>query len=110
MLNLVMNGIPAAGFTLGALTQAPDDGVIPSDQVEEAVEATVDTLRMVVAVGVGAIIGVLAGLLVVAILRIFSRRADHMEPVVSASARRIQTVLAVVGVVLEIIGNHAIIR
>ena len=97
MLNLVMNGIPAAGFTLGALTQAPDDGVIPSDQVEEAVEATVDTLRMVVAVGVGAIIGVLAGLLVVAILRIFSRRADHMEPVVSASARRIQTVLAVVG-------------
>ena len=79
------------------ITQVPTDEDAPSDQVEAAVEVTFDALRMVVTIGVGLALGVIAGLIIVALLRMVSRTGNHTEPVVKATARRIETLTAVVG-------------
>ncbi len=95
MFILTTMGIPGA-----LLAAVPDDDGITAEQVEEAVVATFDALRMFVTVAVGMGIGFVVGLVLVAVFRMFGRRGTNMESIVQAVARRVEVLVAAVGAFL----------
>lgn len=67
------------------------------DTVEAAVEATFDVVKMILTIGAGMLVGIMAGLLFIVGLRILTRRSAHMDGVYHAVSRRLEVLLAVVG-------------
>ncbi|WP_311590679.1 mechanosensitive ion channel family protein [Trueperella bernardiae] len=67
------------------------------DTVEAAVEVTFDVVKMILTIGAGMLVGIVAGLLLIAGLRILTRRSVHMDRVYRAVSRRLEVLLALVG-------------
>ncbi|WP_236698651.1 DUF1129 domain-containing protein [Trueperella bernardiae] len=67
------------------------------DTVEAAVEVTFDVVKMILTIGAGMLVGIVAGLLLIAGLRILTRRSVHMDRVYHAVSRRLEVLLALVG-------------
>ncbi|MEW6887382.1 mechanosensitive ion channel family protein [Trueperella pyogenes] len=67
------------------------------DKVDAAVEATFDAVKMIATIGVGLLLGLLAGLVFIAGLRVIVRRSKYLDPIYSASSRRLEVLFAVLG-------------
>lgn len=72
-----------------------DDGV--ASDVEDAVEVTFDALKMALFIGAGFAVGVLAGLIGLALLQLLTRRSTYLSAVIHAVRRRVEVLVAVIG-------------
>ncbi|WP_164712420.1 mechanosensitive ion channel family protein [Trueperella bialowiezensis] len=75
----------------------PGGDVTPPEEVEAAVETTFDAFRLLLNVGIGAVIGLVAGFLIIAVARLLGRRSPYMDPVTKAVARPVELAVAVIG-------------
>ncbi|QOQ39466.1 mechanosensitive ion channel family protein [Trueperella pecoris] len=77
-------------------TTDPGGDATRKDVVETAVEATFDAVKMIATIGAGLLLGLLAGLVFIAILRVLARRSKY-DPIYSAVSRRVEMLFAVLG-------------
>ncbi|MDP9800663.1 energy-converting hydrogenase Eha subunit A [Arcanobacterium wilhelmae] len=84
------------------VAQSPSPSPAPSpssleEKAHDVVEASFDVVQLVIGVGVGALAGLVIGLVTIGILTAVFARQKHLKPVVHAVARPIDLLLIVVG-------------